>query len=81
MAVATVSIVFMSLPALRTVGVSLFASAGVAGIAIGLAARPAISNLLAGIQIAFTEPIRIGDQVVLEGEWGRSRTSPRPMWS
>ena len=69
-AVATVSIVFMSLPALRTVGVSLFASAGVAGIAIGLAARPAIANLLAGIQIAFTEPIRIGDQVVLEGEWG-----------
>jgi hypothetical protein len=69
-AVATVSIVFMSIPALRAVGVSLFASAGVAGIAIGLAARPAITNLLAGIQIAFTEPIRIGDQVVLEGEWG-----------
>ena len=69
-AVATVSIVFMSIPALRAVGVSLFASAGVAGIAIGLAARPAIANILAGIQIAFTEPIRIGDQVVLEGEWG-----------
>ncbi len=69
-AVATIALVFMSLPALRTLGVSLFASAGVAGIAIGLAARPAISNLLAGIQIAFTEPIRIGDQVVLEGEWG-----------
>lgn len=69
-AVATVAVVFMSLPALRAVGVSLFASAGVAGIAIGLAARPAISNLLAGIQIAFTEPIRIGDQVVLEGEYG-----------
>jgi small-conductance mechanosensitive channel len=68
--VATVSLVFMSIPALRTVGVSLFASAGVAGIAIGIAARPAIANLLAGIQIAFTEPIRIGDQVVLEGEWG-----------
>ncbi|MFC5069260.1 mechanosensitive ion channel family protein [Flaviflagellibacter deserti] len=69
-ALTTVAVVFMSLPALRTVGVSLFASAGVAGIAIGLAARPAISSLLAGIQIAFTEPIRIGDQVVLEGEWG-----------
>jgi small-conductance mechanosensitive channel len=68
--VATVALAFTAIPALRTIGVSLFASAGVAGIAIGLAARPAISNLLAGIQIAFSEPIRIGDQVVLEGEWG-----------
>ncbi|MGQ4273174.1 mechanosensitive ion channel family protein [Terrihabitans sp. B22-R8] len=69
-AVATIGLIFTVIPALQTVGVSLFASAGVAGIAIGLAARPAISNLLAGIQIAFSEPIRIGDQVVLEGEWG-----------
>jgi small-conductance mechanosensitive channel len=69
-ALTAVAIVFMTVPTLHAVGVSLFASAGVAGLAIGLAARPAISNVLAGIQIAFTEPIRIGDQVVLEGEWG-----------
>lgn len=69
-AVTSVALVFLSLPTLRTLGISLFASAGVAGIAIGLAARPAIANLLAGVQIAFSEPIRIGDQVVIEGEWG-----------
>ena len=50
--------------------VSLFASAGVAGIVIGFAARPVLSNLLAGIQIALTQPIRIGDAVIMENEWG-----------
>ena len=54
----------------RQYGVSIFASAGLAGIVAGLAARPVLSNLIAGVQIAITQPIRIGDQVVVEREWG-----------
>jgi small-conductance mechanosensitive channel len=50
--------------------VSLFASAGVAGIVVGLAARPLLSNLIAGLQIAVTQPIRIDDVVIVEGENG-----------
>lgn len=67
---ATVAGVLMSIPSIRHIGVSLFASAGIAGLAVGLAARPALSNLIAGIQIALTQPIRIEDAVVVEGEWG-----------
>jgi small-conductance mechanosensitive channel len=67
---ATVAGAIMYIPAMRNIGVSLFASAGIAGIALGLAARPALSNLIAGIQIALTQPIRIEDAVVVEGEWG-----------
>jgi small-conductance mechanosensitive channel len=65
-----VSAMLMSFPNLRQVGTSLLASAGVAGIVIGLAARPALSNLIAGVQLAFTQPIRIEDVVIVEGEWG-----------
>jgi small-conductance mechanosensitive channel len=60
----------MSFDAVRQYGVSLFASAGVAGLAIGLAARPLLSNLIAGVQIAMTQPIRIQDGVIVEGEYG-----------
>jgi small-conductance mechanosensitive channel len=60
----------MSFDAVRQYGVSLFASAGVAGLAIGLAARPLLSNLIAGLQIAMTQPIRIQDAVIVEGEYG-----------
>lgn len=69
-ALATLAGVLMSIPSIRHIGVSLFASAGIAGLAVGLAARPALSNLIAGIQIALTQPIRIEDAVVVEGEWG-----------
>lgn len=58
------------IPGVRQIGVSLFASAGIAGIAIGIAARPVLSNLIAGLQIAFTQPIRLDDAVVVENEWG-----------
>ncbi|MEZ5939142.1 MAG: mechanosensitive ion channel [Hyphomonadaceae bacterium] len=58
------------IPGVKQIGVSLFASAGIAGIAIGFAARPMLGNLIAGLQIAFTQPIRIEDAVVVEGEWG-----------
>jgi small-conductance mechanosensitive channel len=68
--VAAIAGMLMSIPTIRNIGVSLFASAGIAGLALGLAARPALSNLIAGVQIALTQPIRLEDAVVVEGEWG-----------
>src|SRR3546814_7763418 len=61
----------ISISSVRNVGVTLIASAGLAGLAVGAAAQPALKNLIAGIQMAFTEPIRIDDVVIIEGEWGR----------
>ncbi len=69
--VLTVSAGLMTFESVRQYGVSLFASAGVAGLVVGLAARPMLSNLIAGIQIATTQPIRLGDEVVIETQWGR----------
>ena len=63
--------VLMTFPAAKQLGASLLASAGVAGIAAGLAARPVLGNLIAGIQIALTQPIRIDDVLIVENEWGR----------
>jgi len=68
--VITVSIMLMSIPSIRQIGVTLFASAGVAGLVIGMAARPALTNLIAGLQLAMTQPIRIDDVVIVENEWG-----------
>jgi small-conductance mechanosensitive channel len=70
LAIVTVAAALMTLDSVRQYGVSLFASAGAAGLILGLAARPVLSNLLAGIQIAMTQPIRVEDQVVVEGETG-----------
>lgn len=64
------SAMLMTFPTIRNVGMSLFASAGVAGLVIGMAARPMLSNIFAGIQIALTHPINIDDVVIVEGEWG-----------
>jgi small-conductance mechanosensitive channel len=61
----------MTLPAVRQVGASLLASAGVAGLVAGIAARPVLGNLIAGLQIALSQPIRLDDVVVIQGEWGR----------
>lgn len=69
--VVTTGAVLMTFEAVRQYGVSLFASAGVAGIVVGFAARPVLANLIAGIQIAMTQPIRMDDAVIVEGEWGR----------
>ncbi len=68
--ILSLSIALMSFPAIRAIGVSLLTSAGIAGIIIGLAAQKAIGTILAGIQIAFTQPIRLEDVVIVEGEWG-----------
>ncbi len=68
--VLAVGIALMSFESIRSIGVSLLTSAGIAGIIIGLAAQKAIATLLAGIQIALTQPIRIEDVVIVDGEWG-----------
>ncbi len=70
LALVTAATAVMTIPSVRELGVSLFASAGVAGIVLGFAARPVLSNLIAGVQIALTQPIRLDDAVVVEGEWG-----------
>ncbi len=66
----TIAAALTVIPGVKQIGVSLFASAGIAGIALGLAARPMLGNLIAGLQIAFTQPIRLDDAVVVENEWG-----------
>ncbi len=66
-----VGAVLITIPGVQQLGTSLLASAGVAGLAVGLAARPVLSNLIAGLQIAITQPIRLDDVVVIKGEWGR----------
>jgi small-conductance mechanosensitive channel len=66
----TTAAALMTIEAVRQYGVSLFASAGVAGLVIGLAARPVLTNVIAGLQLAVTQPIRIDDEVIVEGEFG-----------
>ncbi|HYZ99504.1 MAG TPA: mechanosensitive ion channel domain-containing protein, partial [Acidimicrobiales bacterium] len=60
----------LTLPPARAIGTSLLASAGIVGVIVGVAARSTVGNLIAGLQIAFAEPIRLDDAVVVEGEWG-----------
>ena len=64
------ALLLLQFQGLRNLGTSLLASAGVAGIVIGLAAQKSISMLLAGIQLSITQPVRLGDVVIVEGEWG-----------
>jgi small-conductance mechanosensitive channel len=70
-AVVGLSFALLTFPGVRSVGAGLLASAGVIGIAAGLAAKPVLGNLLAGLQIALTQPIRLDDVVIVENEWGR----------
>jgi small-conductance mechanosensitive channel len=67
----TISGMLASIPGVREVGVTLMASAGVAALAVGAAAQPALKALIAGFQMAMTEPISIDDVIILDGEWGR----------
>lgn len=69
--VGTICLMLMSIPAVRAVGVTLAASAGIGALAVGAAAQPALKNLIGGIQMAFTEPIRIDDVVIIDNEWGK----------
>jgi small-conductance mechanosensitive channel len=66
-----VSGVLMTFDTVRQVGLSILASAGIAGVIIGFAAQKSLGTLIAGIQIAITQPIRIDDIVVVEKEQGR----------
>lgn len=68
--IVAVAVALMTFPTIRQIGTSLLASAGLAGLVIGMAMRPTLSNLLAGVQIALTQPIRLQDAVIVEGEWG-----------
>ena len=70
-AFAAVIAVLLFVPGFRQLGAGLLASAGIAGLVLGFAAQRALGNLLAGFQIAVTQPIRLDDVVVVEGEWGR----------
>jgi len=67
----TVGLVLFQLPGVRQVGVTLLASAGLAALAVGAAAQPALKSLIAGLQMALTEPLRLGDLVVIDGFSGR----------
>ncbi len=67
----TIAIVLLSFESMRKIGTGLLTGVGVGGIIIGFAAQKSLGNLLAGFQIAFTQPIRIDDVVIVEGEWGR----------
>lgn len=69
--VIAIGAILMLFEEVRKFGISLFASAGVAGIIIGFAAQKFIGAVIAGLQIAITQPIRLDDVVIIEGEWGR----------
>jgi small-conductance mechanosensitive channel len=68
--IVTLSIMLMTFPAIKHIGVSILASAGLASLVVGMAMKDTLANLIAGVQIAFTQPFRIEDAVVVEGEWG-----------
>ncbi|MGW0392396.1 mechanosensitive ion channel family protein [Streptomyces sp. NPDC003042] len=69
--VVAVAAMLLTFPAMRTVGTSMLASAGILGIVAGIAAQAALGNLFAGLQIAFGDTVRIGDTVVVDKEWGK----------
>ncbi|WP_406329213.1 mechanosensitive ion channel family protein [Streptomyces sp. NBC_00203] len=69
-AVVAVASMLLTFPAMRAAGASLLASAGILGIVAGVAAQSTLANLFAGLQIAFGDMVRLGDTVVVDGEWG-----------
>lgn len=69
--IIAVSIVLLSFEGVRKIGAGLLTGVGIGGIILGFAAQKSLGNFLAGLQIAFTQPIRIDDVLVVEGEWGR----------
>lgn len=69
--IITIAIILLSFESMRKIGAGLLTGVGIGGIIIGFAAQKSLGNLLAGFQIAFTQPIRIDDVLIVEGEWGR----------
>ncbi|WP_324829155.1 mechanosensitive ion channel family protein [Qipengyuania zhejiangensis] len=70
-AIVTVSLVMLNIPGVRDVGTTMLASAGLAALAVGAAAQPALKSLIAGLQMAITQPLRIGDLVKVDDQAGR----------
>lgn len=70
-AVFTIAFIIMTFPQVRQIGVTILASAGILGIVIGFAAQKTLGNLIAGIQLAIAQPIRLDDVVIVENEWGK----------
>lgn len=69
--IIALAVMLMTFPDIRQIGTSLLASAGLVGLVVGVAMRPTLASLIAGMQIALTQPIRIDDVVVIDDEWGR----------
>lgn len=69
--IITVSLIMLTIPGVRDVGTTMLASAGLAALAVGAAAQPALKSLIAGLQMAITQPLRIGDLVKVDGQAGR----------
>ena len=69
--IITTGLMLLTIPAVKNIGTTLLASAGLAALAVGAAAQPALKSLIAGLQIAVTEPFRLGDLIIVEGEGGR----------
>lgn len=70
-AVLTLAVILMNFSGVRDLGTTILASAGIVGIVLGFAAQKTLGTLIAGLQIAVTQPIKIDDVVIVEGEWGR----------
>jgi small-conductance mechanosensitive channel len=68
--VVTLAVMLMTFPAIKHIGMSILASAGVASLIVGVSMKDTLANLIAGVQIAFAQPFRLGDAVVVENEWG-----------
>ncbi len=68
--ITSIGLILFSIDSIKEIGIGIFASAGVVGIIIGLSAQKIMGALLAGIQIAITQPFRVDDAVVVENEWG-----------
>jgi small-conductance mechanosensitive channel len=68
--VTGLALMLMTFPGARQIGGSLLASAGVLGILAGIAARPVFSNVIAGLQLAISQPLRVHDVLIVQGEWG-----------
>ncbi|BCJ55637.1 hypothetical protein Asp14428_71120 [Actinoplanes sp. NBRC 14428] len=69
--VLTIGVMLMTFPGVRALGASVLASAGVVSVIAALAAQSTLGNVFAGLQLAFSDAVRIDDVVVVEGEWGR----------
>lgn len=68
--VVTISLMLMTFPTIKHIGMSILASAGLASLVVGMAMKGTLTNIIAGVQIAFAQPFRIGDAVVIQGDWG-----------